>query len=332
MDLRAIGMGLAFALMWSSAFTSARMIVADAPPLYALSLRFLISGLLGIAIAFAIGQRIRLTRGQWRATIIFGISQNALYLGLNFVAMQWVQASLAAIVASTMPLIVAFASWALLGERIRPLGIAGLVAGVVGVAIIMGARMEAGVNLPGLALCGLGVLALAAATLSVRGASSGGNLLMVVGLQMLIGSACLGVVAGATEHWAVQWSPRLVIAFFYTTLVPGLAATWVWFELVKRIGAVRAATFHFLNPFFGVIIAALLLHERLGWADGLGVAIVAFGILAVQISRAPNRAGAGGRQVFAAEIPVRGRDSLGPGSAMPHHTPRTEQTRAEEPT
>ena len=332
MDLRAIGMGLAFALMWSSAFTSARMIVADAPPLYALSLRFLISGLLGIAIAFVMGQRIKLTRGQWRATIIFGICQNALYLGLNFVAMQWVQASLAAIVASTMPLIVAFASWAFFGERIRPLGVAGLIAGVGGVAIIMGARMEAGVSLPGLALCGLGVVALSAATLSVRSASSGGNLLMVVGLQMLIGAACLAVVAGTTEQWVVRWSPRLVIAFFYTTLVPGLAATWVWFELVKRIGAVRAATFHFLNPFFGVIIAALLLHERLGWADGLGVAIVAFGILAVQVSRAPGRSTPGGRQVFATEITVKGRDSLGPAPAMPHHGPRTEQTRAEEPT
>ena len=107
MDLRAIVMGLAFALMWSSAFTSARMIVAEAPPLLALSARFLISGGLGVAIALALGQSWRLTRPQWKATLIFGLCQNALYLGLNFVAMQWVQASVASIVASTMPLMVA---------------------------------------------------------------------------------------------------------------------------------------------------------------------------------------------------------------------------------
>ena len=96
MDLRALGMGLAFAVMWSSAFTSARIIVAAAPPLTALSLRFLISGLLGVLIALALGQSWRLTRGQWRATIVFGICQNALYLGLNFVAMQTIEAGLAA--------------------------------------------------------------------------------------------------------------------------------------------------------------------------------------------------------------------------------------------
>lgn len=47
MDGRAVFLGLAFALMWSSAFTSARIIVAYAPPLYSLSARFLISGLIG---------------------------------------------------------------------------------------------------------------------------------------------------------------------------------------------------------------------------------------------------------------------------------------------
>ena len=54
MDIRAIAMGVAFAVMWSSAFTSARIIVAAAPPLTALSLRFLISGLMGVAIALAL--------------------------------------------------------------------------------------------------------------------------------------------------------------------------------------------------------------------------------------------------------------------------------------
>ena len=86
MDLRAILMGLAFVVMWSSAFTSARIIVAEAPPLSALALRFLISGLIGVAIARALGQTWRLSRSQWRATIVFGICQNAIYLGLNFVA------------------------------------------------------------------------------------------------------------------------------------------------------------------------------------------------------------------------------------------------------
>lgn len=288
MDLRAIFMGLAFAFMWSSAFTSARMIVVDAPPVTALSIRFLISGLIAIVIARAMGQSWRLTRPQMKSTLIFGVCQNAIYLGAYFVAMQTVEASLAAITASTMPLLVALLGWVVFGDRVRPLGLAGLFAGVIGVFIIMGTRLGGGADPYGVALCLLGVAALAIATLSVRGASSGGNVLMIVGLQMLVGCAVLAVVAVLTESWEVNWTWRLVGAFTYTTLVPGLAATWVWFTLVNRIGAVRAATFHFLNPFFGVAIAALLLGEALSALDILGVVVIAAGILAVQLSKRPS--------------------------------------------
>ena len=135
MDKRAIVMGIAFALMWSSAFTSARVIVAQASPLASLSLRFFISGLIGIMIAKWLGQSFDLTRNQWRATFIFGIFQNALYLGLNFVAMQTIEASLASIIASSMPLMVAFAGWIVFWDKLAPLALIGLIAGFVGVSL-----------------------------------------------------------------------------------------------------------------------------------------------------------------------------------------------------
>ncbi len=285
MDFRAVAMGVAFAIIWASAFTAARIIVADAPPLTALSIRFLVSGALGVAIAIWLGQTWKLTPSQWTATLIFGLSQNALYLGLNFVAMQTVEASLAAIIASTMPLLVALGGWFVFGERVTTLGAAGLLAGVAGVTVVMGSRLNAGADTFGITLCAIGVASLAIATMSVRGAFSGGNVMMIIGLQFLVGAAVLGSIAVTLETWAVNWTWSLGLAFTYTTLVPGLAANWVWFQLVNRTGAVRAATFHFLTPPFGVAVAALLLGERMGRYDALGVAVIAVGIVAVQLSK-----------------------------------------------
>lgn len=288
MDIKAVLMGLGFAVMWASAFTSTRMIVTEAPPLLALAARFALSGAIGVGLALAMGQTWRnLTRGQWRAVIVLGLCQNALYLGMNWVAMQWVEAGLASIIAATMPLMVAFIGWVFLRERLRPMGVIGLALGLAGVALIMGARLQGGSDLTGVMLCFGAALALAIATLTVRGASAGGNLMMIVGLQMLVGAATLGVVGTLFEDWAVTLTPRLVVAFLYTVIVPGLLATWVWFLLVQRIGAVKAATFHFLTPFFGVAIAALLLSESLAAMDVIGVAIIMVGILAVQLSKAP---------------------------------------------
>ncbi len=285
MDLRAILMGIVFSLMWSSAFATARIIVAAAPPLMALSARFLISGLIAVIIARALGQSWRLTRPVLRSVIIFGLCQNALYLGLNFVAMQRIEASLASIIASSMPLIVALLGWLWRGEKVGPLGLAGLCAGFVGVALIMGGRVSGGADPVSIGLCVIGATALAVATLTVKSVSSGGNLLMIVGLQMLVGSITLGAVSAVTETPQIEPSPLLLLAFSYQLLIPGLAATLLWFTLVARVGAVKASTFHFLNPFFGITIAALLLHEKIAPLDVLGVGIAAAGIMAVQMSR-----------------------------------------------
>jgi hypothetical protein len=170
-----------------------------------------------------------------------------------------------------MPLMVAALGWALKGERIAPLGVAGLVAGFVGVGLIMGTRLTGGADPLGVALCVLGALALAIATLTLRGASSGGNLLMVVGLQMLVGALSLGLISAVTDPLAERPQPAFFAAFAYQIAVPGLAATLIWFALVGRIGSTRAATFHFLNPFFGVAIAPALLGEVVRPLDMMGV-------------------------------------------------------------
>ena len=285
MNIRALLLGLVFVIIWSSAFTSARIIVLYSSPLAALSIRFFISGLIGVFIALALGQSFKLTKSQWRATFVFGLCQNALYLGLNFVAMQSIEASLASIIASTMPLMVAFAGWVFVSERLSGSGVIGLVLGFIGVTIIMWARLNKGVDIFGLVLCILGALALTVATLTLKDASSGGNIMMIVGLQMLVGSAVLAVFCLLFENIHFSLNTPFVLAFAYTTIFPGLVATVVWFKLVNHIGAVKAATYHFLNPFFGVLIAWLFLSERISYMDGLGVVVITVGIYLVQNSK-----------------------------------------------
>lgn len=289
MDLKALAMGVGFALIWAAAFSASRVVVVAIPPLTALVIRFAISGAIGMGLAAAMGQRVRFSAGEWRAILVFGICQNVLYLGLNWVGMQWVEASAAAIIASTMPLVVALSERVLRGQRLRRMAVVGLVTGFVGVAVIMGARMEQGLHTGGLLLLVVAVVALAVATLSVRGASTGGNMMMAVAVQMLVGAAGLLPPALLLE-WGrpMDWSPAVIAGMIFSILLPGLYATWLWFRLVTRIGAVRAATFHFLSPLFGVAIAAALLGERFGVTDVAGAVVVAAGILMVQLARLPQ--------------------------------------------
>ena len=286
MDFRSILMGVSFSFIWSSAFTSAKILVTAASPLMVLSLRFFISGLLGIALARMLGQKIQLNKGEWTVVVIIGISQNAIYLAFNFIAMQWIEASLAAIIASLLPLVVAAVCWIFLGEKTGFKGMLGLIVGFGGVLVIMLDKLSSSNAYLGMTLCLIAVAALAGATLYVgRMMSLNKNVVMIVGLQMLVGSITLFPFSLIFETWNIEWSTSFVLAFLYTTLVPGLLGTLIWFFLVRRIGPVKAATFHFLNPFFGVLVAAFILSEPLSISDGIGVTIIMAGILLVQLSR-----------------------------------------------
>ncbi len=285
MNIVSILMGLTFVLMWSSAFTASHIAVTYASPLLLLSVRFLLSGTIAVLLARALGQTAPPGRRQWAAVILFGILQNGVYLGSTFVALQTIDAGLGAIIASLLPLTVAAANWVVFRESLPPLGILGLLLGTIGVAVIMGARLSGGADIYGVVLMFVGVAALTGATLLVRGASGAGNVLMIVGLQMLVGSAVLFPASLLLETWRVDPTWQLAAAFAYATLIPGLAATLIWFLLVGRIGATRAASFHFLNPFLGVAIAALVLGEALSLRDILGVFVIMAGIIAVQTSR-----------------------------------------------
>jgi drug/metabolite transporter (DMT)-like permease len=286
LDGWSVAMGLAFALIWSSAFTSAKIALADTPPFLFLGLRFAVAGIGAVLVALALGQRLPRERKTWQMVAIFGFCQNSLYLGLNFWGMTLVPAGLAAIIASALPLVVAAFSRAFLGERLPWLGLAGLGAGFAGVILIMGGRVAEGVDPFGIALCVGGLLALSAATMIVRGTSAGEGLLMIVGLQMLVGAVTLLPVGLLFESVAdVRLTLSLALAFAYIVTMPGVIATLIWFALVNRIGATPASAFHFLNPAFGVAIAAALLGEGLSLADIAGVGIVTAAIAAVQLSR-----------------------------------------------
>ena len=101
---------------------------------------------------------------------------------------------------------------------------------------------------------------------------------------MFVGFILLLPLTIMFEKWQINWSMIFIISFVYQILIPGVLGTLIWFLLVKRIGANKSAAFHFLNPFFGVLIAAAILSEPISLIDGLALVIIMLGILAVQIS------------------------------------------------
>ena len=117
MEFKHILLGVGFALIWASAFPSAKMAVQFCPPFFFLFLRFSLAGLLSILLGKYLGQNFRFDYKDLLWIAIFGLIQNGLYLGFIFLALTKIDSNISVIIASILPLNVAFFSWLLFKSK-----------------------------------------------------------------------------------------------------------------------------------------------------------------------------------------------------------------------
>ncbi len=275
-------LGVGFALIWASAFPTAKVAVQFCPPLFFLFLRFSLSGLFCIILGVCIGQSFKFDLKTAVGITAFGLIQNGLYLGLIFLALTKIDANLSVIILSIFPLTVAFFSWLFFKTKMSVLGLSGLVIGLVGVLLIMLQRVEKESEILGFTLCLLGLLATTFSTLIITKIEiHKSNIIFVVGLQMLAGSLFLIPVSYFFEVWSISFNTKFLFTFLYIAAFPGIIGPVIWFYLQKEIGAVKYSSFHFLVPFFGVGISYFLLGETLTFNDMVGVLIIILGLYLV---------------------------------------------------
>ena len=279
MELKHILLGVGFAFIWASAFPSAKIAVEFWPPFLFLFFRFSLAGLFSIILGAYLGQSFKFDRRSLLLIVVFGLVQNGLYLGLIFLALTKIDANVSVIIASILPLTVAFFSWILFKNKMSLVGLCGLVVGLFGVLLIMLQRVERDYEVLGITLCLLGLLATTFSTLLITKVNiNKNNILIVVGFQMLAGSLFLLPLSYFFEVWTVSFSMTFLFVFLYIAAFPGIIGPVIWFYLQKEIGAVKYSSFHFLVPFFGIGISYFLLGETLSLTDMIGVLVIIFGL------------------------------------------------------
>ncbi|HEV3088223.1 MAG TPA: DMT family transporter [Candidatus Elarobacter sp.] len=286
MSARAIGViaALFYIFLWASAFVPSKIGVVGTSPLWFLVVRFAVSGLLALAVARALGARFPRGRREWSAVVVLGVLGNAIYLGCTYVALRHLASGVGAIVASTNPLTLALVAPWLLREPLTPVKLAGMLLGFGGVVAIMLVRTGTGSADPGdVALAFTGVLGSVASTIVFKRWCDELDLRAVNALQLLAAGVVLlplALVLEGAPH--ANWSPQLVVSFWYVVLVMSLGASLLWFWLLTHGEASRVSAYYFLTPVFGLALAALLLHEPVGVRDLGGLIAIALGISLVQ--------------------------------------------------
>jgi drug/metabolite transporter (DMT)-like permease len=272
-----------FCLLWSFAFVAGKTGVTYCPPLILLAARFLLAGILILGISALRRDEWSLS---WRDVAVFavlGVANNALYLGLGYTGLQTVSAGLGGLIVSANPIFTAVLAAMFLGEALTWRKVAGLLFGIIGVALIVWHRIAIGTDsLHGILFTLASLVSIVAGTILFKLFAPKGNLWLGNGVQNIAGGLAVTPFALtlSSVHDIVP-NMQLLGAFAFLVLGGSILAYLLWFHLLKTCGATAASAYHFLMPPLGMLFAWMVLGEHIESRDLLGIIPVALGVYLV---------------------------------------------------
>jgi drug/metabolite transporter (DMT)-like permease len=271
---------VALVLSWSAGFVGIRFAIDYAPIFSILLWRSLVSGLLLLPFALALGPRLQ--RKEVRSQMAYGALAMSGYLGcFAFSIAQGVPTGLVALITDMLPLVVALLSWPVLGLALSGRQWVGTFIGLSGVVVASGITTPTGdVALWAYLLPVLGTAALALATLLQKGHAS--NAMPVY--QKL----CIQCLSAAAIFALPAWLEGSVLPVFNTGFMGGIlwlvfvatfGAWGLYYLALRHTSAARVTAILYLSPPVTMVWAWALFNEPLSWAMAAGLAISLLGIV-----------------------------------------------------
>ncbi len=267
-----------FVLLWSSSFIAARVGLRQMTPLLFVALRMVACAVVLVAIMLLLRRPWHVLRGVWVHCAIAGVLMNAILLMTAHVAMVHSPAAPIALVQTLNPLLTAVLAWPVLGERLRPLQWLGLLLGLAGVLLVVGlAAARDRAEFHGLLMTAGGVVALCAGTLYFGRFCRGVPMLEGTTVQFIAGAAACLVGMALFETPQANWTPGAIAAVGWNAGAVSLGGMVLYFLMLVRGTAARAAANFYLVPGTAALLAWALLGEALSPLAILGLAVSSLG-------------------------------------------------------
>ncbi|HET6450999.1 MAG TPA: EamA family transporter [Spirochaetia bacterium] len=270
-------------LVWGSTYFFIRQSVLTIPPMWVLAIRWLIGGALLLAAAGVRGGLRALP--SWRAVLSSIVLGTFLLLGGNglmTIAERHIESYVAALLASSTPIVVAVIDSVLLRKPLTVARVLGVVFGIVGVAVLLYNGQSVASSLNVSVLLGLaGILSWGLATsLAHRFPVSGDNTVSS-GIQMLfvgvVSAAVCAITGPAPSAVLARASTLSLVSVIYLGVLGSLAfSAYAW--LVQVEPAERVVSYALVNPVIALFIGLAFGGETATPYLGAGVAVVLVGL------------------------------------------------------
>lgn len=282
-------------VVWGSTYLAIALMIETLPPLLAAGVRYLVAGVLMVGFLWARARaggaaQEKVGVAQWRAATIVGI---LLLLGGNgFVVLSELRipSGIAAVLVATVPIWLAVFDAVVTRRRPTALAIGGIVAGFVGVAILL--APASGIDSPdplGVLLVLTAAIAWAIGSIYSRNAPMPRSALLGTGMEMLAGGAALlifGTLLGeAGEVHPAAFSLTSLLALGYLVIFGSLVAFTAYVWLLGNVPISTVGTYAYVNPIVAVALGAMFRHEQITPRTFIAAAIIVAAVIAMVSGR-----------------------------------------------
>ena len=252
---------------WGFNWPVTKFLLGELPPLTLRGVTGVLGAVLLAALALVRGDSLKVAREIWPRLLVAGLLNVTGWMVLMGLALLWLPASEAALIAYTMPVWASLIAWPVLGERPTVLRTTALVMAFAGLASIMGGNgfAASAAKLPGIVMALVGAAGFALGTVLLKKYPI--HLPPITAAAWQIGLGCLPVaivgLAIETSHLELV-TPIGWGLLVYSTVVQFCIAYVSWFAALSRLPASVAAIGTMAVPVIGVMASAIALGEPLG--------------------------------------------------------------------
>lgn len=286
---RSVGLFLALAFAWGSAFVAIDAGLEYLPPVLFAAVRYDIAGLVMLAYAASVvDDPVPRGRSEWATVAVGATLLIGAYHAFLFVGQQHTTAAAAAVLVSLSPVLTTgFARLLVPQDALSPIGVLGVGIGLVGVGVMAqpdpANLLETGTvaNL----LVFFAAAAFALGSVLTRRIDAGLRIETMEAWSMLGGAALLHLVSlGLREPIeASAWvHPEALAAIAYLSVIASAVGFLIYFDLLERLGAVEINMVSYVAPIVAAIVGWIYLGQSVDASTMIGFGCIFVGFVIVK--------------------------------------------------
>jgi drug/metabolite transporter (DMT)-like permease len=272
-------------VLWGGSFYFAKIAVMEIPPLTLAFGRVTIAAVVLLIVSRIMAVRFPRDAATWRQLAVMAAFNNVLPFVLFFWAQIHISVGLASIFNATSPLFgVLVAHLMTHDDKLSAGRVVGLVAGFVGVIVLLGPDMltDLGTNILAELACLAAACSYAIGAVLTRRVRNMPSIMVATGQLTMSTVLLLPIVLLFDRPSAILTASHTAIwGMMALALLSSALAYLIYFRLIARAGATNALITTFLIPVSAILLGVVLLDEAISARQLIGMAAIFVGVAAI---------------------------------------------------